>query len=233
MMRTRKPLVAAMAATGLCFSLGSVLAGTPPVFSDLCGTTVETDTNHYCDESETLTKNCKISVASGVYLRIDGCRTDADGYKVEISGDSNATLRFNNGSLADASKIEVEFEGSDDDENCTSHGIIDVDRYEMSANGDGPKDGKIKFSTECGNIDFDLGNGYGNISVAGVFGVETGDGNIDLMDYSGYGSVSANPDGKIEINAGGDNGRVSSSGVEYSGGTIKITSEGGSGYVGP
>jgi hypothetical protein len=236
MMRLKqKPLVLALAAAGLSIMSGPVLAASVDSINELCGTTVSENTTAGCRTSpvwpyaETLTGDCSIDVADGVGLVLSGCEIDADGYKVEISGGEDATMIMTNGALIGAAKIDIDFEGPEYPD-CYNPAISVTNNYDLGADGDGPKDGKITMSTDCGRISISSGSSI----VAGNKVDITASGSVYLFGSYVSAGITNDPNvGVIKITAQGDiNSTIDSYDTTYEAGDIQFKQAGNGAFVG-
>lgn len=252
-MQFKKPV--SMAVSSACLmSVGAAHGADAYSVKELCGTTLTESTYiPYCSTwSEELEGDCKIKVAEGYNLSINNCYVDADGFEFAITGEAGANLSMDNGSVTSASKIDIKFDGYDQDEpdwNCYQN-VVDIEDFELSAETFAGG-GKVSIKTGCGSIridrsydydagetairaddDVDIKTDFGNISIWGNYynSIFVG----AALDYDQSG-------GNIKMHAGGasyydggfeQGGNVRTNCVDMSAGSISIKSDGNAPYVG-
>ena len=228
-MLKKKPLVVAIAAAGLCMTAGSVTAVADQL-QDVCGMTLTGDNGINCNFGlEIFTEDCKIDLDPGANLTINACNVDADGYLLDIDGDDDATLTFNgNATIANASKIDFDFDGRSSD-NCVPDVITVVD-YDFESNGAGKRQSRIIMNVHCGSIYVDFVN-FNDFNADRMIWLKTADGDINI--YGGTdNALLSSEDGAIKIFAGAEGKATIGNEVALSAGEISIVSQGGTSEVG-
>jgi hypothetical protein len=249
-MFSKKPISMAVSATCLLVAGNSEAADADTV-SELCGTTISENTFvNYCNGNgqDTLTADCSIKVGDGNNLSIVECDLNADGFEFEIKGGKDSFLDMDNGSISNAADINIVFKGvgivDDDTAPCHSYTVIDIDDYDLDADGE---DGSVTIKSSCGGINISNDDNYSRSRITAMDSVivQAKIGDVHVGDHSGNtlvigaGPIFGAGGGEIKITAGGEaeypnsgGGNVTTNCVDFFAGSIKIESDGNAPLVG-